>query len=269
MEQTKPRPRRQTDPLDPARATALARSLGLDLSFETGDPLPPFFHQIYFWNSHPPQELGRDGHPNLAASSIPDLDLPRRMWAGGRLRFHVPLQAGHVATCETDVVKAERKTGRTGPLGLVTLRLTYQQFGATCVEEERDLIYRAGPRADSAHVPAPAAPAQADVETPLTFDTTLLFRYSALTFNGHRIHYDLDYAREVEGYSGLVAHGPLLAQHLMLLAEAELGPLRAFTFRATAPLFHTETATACLSGTTLFVRAQDGRMCMKANAEPQ
>ncbi|MEX0309102.1 MAG: acyl dehydratase, partial [Tateyamaria sp.] len=97
-----------------------------------------------------------------------------------------------------------------------------------------------------------------------SFDATLLFRYSALTFNGHRIHYDQPYARQVEGYDGLVVHGPLLAQHLMLMAEAALGPLESFRFRATSPLMHHETGTFCRKGRTLWVRGPDGRKCMEA-----
>ena len=95
----------------------------------------------------------------------------------------------------------------------------------------------------------------------------MLFRYSALIFYGHRIHYDLEYAQRVEGYAGLVVHGPLLAQLLMLKAERELGPLTQFSFRATAPLLHTETATLCRAGRDLWVRGPDGRLCMKASAQ--
>ncbi len=100
----------------------------------------------------------------------------------------------------------------------------------------------------------------------VSFDTTQLFRYSALTFNGHRIHYDLDYARRVEGYAGLVVHGPLLAQLLILLAEEMLGGLASFSFRATAPLMHHETAELCWKDGALWVRGPDGRLCMQAHA---
>ena len=100
----------------------------------------------------------------------------------------------------------------------------------------------------------------------VAFDATMLFRYSALTFNGHRIHYDQPYAQDVEGYSGLVVHGPLLAQHLMLMATRSLGDLTEFTFRATSPLMHFETATLCRKGRKLWVRGPDGRLCMTATA---
>ncbi len=259
---------RQTDKMDPARAEALCATLGVAGHFKTGDPLPPFFHQIFFWTALPAEQLGRDGHPARGHGVVPDLGLPRRMWAGGRLTFERPLVAGVEATCGTTCLSVQRKSGRSGPLGLVTLGLTYRQNGDVCVREERDLIYRA--EAD----PNAPKPTYATIDRtarhrhPLSFSTTQLFRYSALTFNGHRIHYDLDYATDVEGYAGLVVHGPLLAQNLMLLATQKLGPLRAFEFRATAPLMHFETAEACLDGTDLWVQGPDGRQCMKATATP-
>ncbi|WP_457772091.1 hypothetical protein [Phycobium rhodophyticola] len=113
----------------------------------------------------------------------------------------------------------------------------------------------------------PTAPTDEETRREVSFDSTTLFRYSALTFNGHRIHYDLDYTRNVEGYGGLIVHGPLLAQSLMLLSEEELGPLKGFSFRATSPLFHFETGTLCRKGKSLWVRGPDGRQCMQAEAD--
>jgi len=137
-----------------------------------------------------------------------------------------------------------------------------------CLREWQDLVYRkdhdhSAPRP----VPPVARTDESDVRQ-VSFNSTLLFRYSALTFNGHRIHYDLDYARDVEGYAGLVVHGPLLAQHLMLMATDLLGPLAGFSFRAASPLIHTETAQLCRSGTDLWVRGPDGRLVMSAQASP-
>ncbi len=133
-----------------------------------------------------------------------------------------------------------------------------------CLTDERDLIYREDADPDAPLPTYPKAPAEAESERGLSFDTTILFRYSALTFNGHRIHYDLEYATGVEGYSGLVVHGPLQAQHLIIMATDELGPLKEFRFRATAPLMHFETATACRQGNRLWIRGPDGRMCIEA-----
>ena len=226
----------------------------------------PFFHQLFFWDAQPPDKLGRDGHPKTGGL-IPDLGLPRRMWAGGRLAFHTPLRVGFAAEKTTRVDSKTRKSGRTGPLGFVTLRHEIRQAGQLCVTEWQDLVYREDPD-PSAPTPAPplARRDEALCET-VDFNSTLLFRYSALTFNGHRIHYDVDYARDVEGYSGLVVHGPLLAQLLILLSERALGPLTEFSFRATAPLMHFETAELCLKDKELWVRAPDGRQCMRAQAE--
>lgn len=257
---------RQDDVMDPARAAAFQVALGQDPSIISGSALPPFFHQLYFWSPRPPTGLGRDGHPAVGGGLIPDLGLPRRMWAGGRLHFNAPLIAGAAAERRSTLEKAISKTGRTGPLGFVTLKHEIWQAGMLCLTEWQDLVYRKDPAADA---PKPKPPDARTDETDVqqvTFDSTLLFRYSALTFNGHRIHYDLDYARDVEGYDGLVVHGPLLAQHLMLLATDLMGLLAEFSFRALSPLMHFEQATLCRNGRDLWVRGPDGRLCMQAVA---
>ncbi len=185
------------------------------------------------------------------------------MWAGGRLTFHTPLLAGIRAERRTQIVAVTQKTGRSGKLGFVTLRHDIHQRGMIALSEEQDLVYRP---ADTERSEPPPAPGDAEEKQPVAFDTTTLFRYSALTFNGHRIHYDAQYARDVEGYSGLVIHGPLLAQHLMLMAEDRQGPLARFTFRATAPLCLPDSALLCARGNTYWVAAPDGRQCMIAEA---
>jgi len=254
-----------SDLMDPARARAMQVLLDHPATIEADHPLPPFFHQLYFWDPQPRTALGRDGHPKVGGL-IPDMGLPRRMWAGGRLEFHTPLRAGHPAQKTTTVDKQDRKTGRTGPLGFVTLRHDIHQEGTLCVTEWQDLVYREDPHPDAPSPPPPVARTDETRLETARFDTTLLFRYSALTFNGHRIHYDLDYARKVEGYAGLVTHGPLLAQLLMLMAERQLGALTRFSFRATAPLMHFEPADLCWSDGALWVRGPDGRQCMQAEA---
>jgi 3-methylfumaryl-CoA hydratase len=184
-----------SDRMDPARAEALHAVLGLDgRPPRAGDALPPFFHHIYFWDVRPPQHLGPDGHPRTGGL-IPDLGLPRRMWAGGRLTFHQPLRAGVHAEKTTLLAGYTRKTGRTGALGLVTLRHVIRQKGAPVLTEEQDLIYREAARREDSPPEAPSAPGGEEVAAPLGFDTTLLFRYSALTMNGHRIHYDIGMPR--------------------------------------------------------------------------
>ncbi|MFC2966969.1 FAS1-like dehydratase domain-containing protein [Acidimangrovimonas pyrenivorans] len=253
-----------TDPLDPARAQAFCATLGLP--YDPAAPLPPFAHQVYFWTALPEAELGRDGHPKTGGF-IPDLGLPRRMWAGGRLAFHAPLFAGRPALRVTTIEAVTEKSGRTGPLAFVTLRHEISQDGQTCLTEWQDLVYREDPAPGAPQPVPPEAPVEAEQSLKRAFSTTTLFRYSALTFNGHRIHYDLDYCREVEGYPGLIVHGPLLAQVLMLMAEEHLGSLSGFRFRATAPLFHFEQARFARRGNRLWVAGPDGRQCMAAEAE--
>ncbi|KIN62486.1 MaoC like domain protein [Sulfitobacter noctilucicola] len=251
--------------MDPARANALRVAMGDTACFSKGSTLPPFFHQIYFWDPRPPEALGRDGHPKVGGL-IPDMGLPRRMWAAGRMQFNAPLVTGTPAKRDTVVETSQRKEGRTGPLGFVTLRHEVYQDEVHCLTEWQDLVYRKDPAPDAVKPEAPQARTDEETRQDVRFSSTLLFRYSALTFNGHRIHYDLDYARDVEGYGGLVVHGPLLAQHLMLMAQAQLGPLETFQFRATAPLMHFETATLCSKGRDFWVRGPDGRQCMVASA---
>lgn len=256
------RSRTFTDAMDPARAQALAATLGLP--FDPAAPLIPFAHQVYFWDAQPEDRLGRDGHPALGPF-LPDLGLPRRMWAGGRLDFRRALFAGRPAEKTTVIEAMTRKTGRSGPLGFVTLRHEIRQEGALALIEWQDIVYRADPAPGSAPVVPPEAPAEAEDRETRQAGPTTLFRYSALTFNGHRIHYDPDYARAVEGYAGLVTHGPLLAQWLMLLA-ARRGRLARFSFRAVAPLICPDPATICRAGDRLWAEGPDGRLRMTAEA---
>ena len=253
-----------TDRLDPARAAALHAALAHDgPPPQSGDSLPPFWHQIYFWDPHPPSALGRDGHP-ATGGLIPDLGLPRRMWAGGQLVWHGKLLAGIQANRTTRVLGVTRKEGRTGKLGFVVLRHEIRQRGTLVVTEDQQLVYRPDDAPPAAPPDPPGVPETAEVAS---FDSTLLFRYSALTMNGHRIHYDAPYASEVEGYPGLVVHGPLLATLLMSLAERREGPLRKFSFRATAPLCLPEQARICARGQEYWVQAEGGRVCMVGTTE--
>ncbi|NOX74037.1 MAG: acyl dehydratase [Alphaproteobacteria bacterium] len=263
-------PQTRRDLLDPARAAALHATLALSGPTPgPGDALPPFWHYLYFWGVEPPENLGRDGHP-MPGGFIPDTGLPRRMWAGGALEFLCPVTLGQSAERTSKIANVSRKTGRTGPLALVTLHHEIHQRGKLCIREVQNLIYREDPKPD-APKPAPKpAPRNEDHSQTATFNPTLLFRYSALTFNGHRIHYDRDYCRKVEGYPGLVVHGPLLAQHLIHLAIDRNGPIKTFTFRAMAPLFDFEKAVLCARDNghelTLWIRGPDGRLIMEASA---
>ncbi|WP_394153740.1 MaoC family dehydratase N-terminal domain-containing protein [Loktanella salsilacus] len=253
----------RTDLMDPARAQALQAALGAEPAIVSGDPLPPFAHHIYFWEAAPPSRLGRDGHPATGSGFIPDLGLPRRMWAAGRLMFHQPLLAGVRAERISRIEGITRKDGRSGPLAFVRVRHDIRQRQALALTEWQDLVFRPDGTDQS---PAPAARTDEAIAEPFAPDTTLLFRYSALTLNGHRVHYDEAYAREVEGYDGLAVHAPLLAHLLMGLAQRQLGELREFAYRATAPLMHHETAALCWRDGIAWVRAADGRQCMIAEA---
>ena len=250
------------DVMDPARAIALAATLGEAREVASGDPLPPFAHHLYFWEPRPPDALGADGHP-ATGGFIPDMGLPRRMWAAGRLVFHAPLLAGVRAEKISRIEDAVRKTGRSGPLAFVRLRHDIRQRNALALTEWQELVYRAEGSSPAAPQPAPVNETHAEERR---FDPTMLFHYSALTFNGHRIHYDAPYATGVEGYRGLVVHGPLLAHLLMGLAERQLGRLATFDYRATAPLMVDEPVTLCWRDGAVWTRGPDGRLCMTGRA---
>lgn len=227
-----------------------------------GTAMPAFWHQIYFWDVAAPDALGADGHPATGAL-IPDLGLPKRMWAGGRITFHTPFLCAVQATRTSTVRAVTRKTGRTGELAFVTLRHEVRQRGGLVLSEDQDLVYRA---TGAAPATPPAPPKEGRFRGTQRFDATTLFRYSALTMNGHRIHYDADYARKEEGYPGLVVHGPLLAQCLVALAEEDLGTLRQFSFRATAPVFAGQMVRYYSRDGQYWVIGGDDQLCMSAEA---
>lgn len=258
------------EPLVTSRAAALKAALGKNGSpLADGASLPPFWHHIYFWDAQPPELLGRDGHPKVGGF-IPDTGLPRRMWAGGKLAFLAPLILGEQTTKTSTIQSVAQKTGRSGPLCLVQIEHAYTQSGTCCVKEFQDLVYLNDPIPDAPKPPPKMAPTDEEVSTSQSFDPVLLFRYSALTFNGHRIHYDREYCQSVEGYPGLVVHGPLLAQLLIHFAEEQIGALSGFEFRAMSPLFDFETAELCARNDgeklSLWVRGPDGRLIMQASA---
>lgn len=227
-----------TDVLEPARSNALDRALGGAGDRVNGDALPLLDHWLYFWDVQPPDALGGDGHP-AKGGFLPPIALPRRMWAGGRLRFHRPLLFGAPVSRESTILSVEEKIGKSGQLVFVTLLHEISGDSGLAVCEEQDLVYRAPAKAAAApHAPVPAhVPAlDADWTAIVDPDPVLLFRYSALTMNAHRIHYDRPYALEQEFYPGLVVHGPLQAKLMMRLAGAnEPAPVTSFEFRGQRP----------------------------------
>jgi 3-methylfumaryl-CoA hydratase len=200
--------------------------------------LPLLWQWLYFLETPDAERLGRDGHA-LKGDFLPPIEQPRRMFVGGRSRLEHPLRLGEPAELVESILRCEPKEGRSGSMTLLSLSYRYHQGGRLCITEERDFMYlqdRNTPRQDEPPVQASPVP-EAQLAKELPTDPVLLFRFSALTFNGHRIHYDREYAREVEGYPDRVVHGPLTALLLAEMAAEQAGPLRAFSFRARAPLF--------------------------------
>jgi len=222
-------------------APALRAAATLDdtsSTFKVGTPLPPIWHWFYFLPRAPQSQIGPDGHPKRGGF-MPPVELPRRMFAGARMRFPRPLVIGKPAQRTATIRSIADKSGRTGRLVFVTVSYVIEQDGQVCVEEEQDIVYRE----PGAPVPAPepgdlpSVPAGAWSRT-IVPDPVLLFRFSAITFNGHRIHYDRSYATGEEGYPGLVVHGPLTAVLLMDLVRLNADrPAASFEFRGRAPLF--------------------------------
>ena len=264
------------DPMDIGRAQALAATLGDMTPIEVGDPLPPFAHHIYFWDAQPPNALGRDGHP-AKGSFIPDLGLPRRMWAGSRLRFAAPLRIGRRLRKRSEVVAVQSKQGRSGALVFVTVRHQLFDGDTLGIDEEHDIVYREAPAPGTEQPKLIQALATSEFSREICASPVLLFRYSALTFNGHRIHYDQPFCTTTEGYDGLVVHGPLLATLLLDLLRRQLpqAQVTAFHFRALATIFDGETFT--LHGTRgvqdgtfqLWAQRPDGALAMQAEAQIQ
>ena len=224
----------QSSTLPAEHAQMLAATL--DVAFDPTLPLPLLWHWAYFNAVVGTAGLGSDGHPKRESPLL--VDFPRRMWVGGEVRAEGPLLTDTASVCHTELLSHARKQGSTGDLLVVSLAHTVEQNGQTTIVERQDVIYRQA--GGVTPPPGPAVtlpPAQGWRETVLP-TTTLLFRFSAVTFNGHRIHYDHDYATQVEHYPDLVVHGPLTAMLLAQSASQRLGkPLKSFSYRASSPLF--------------------------------
>ncbi len=231
--------RRETleDLCDLRRVRDLAATLDQPQAPAPGAPLPPGWHWMFFNPMVPARALGPDGHPRRGGF-LPPVPLPRRMWAGGRLSFRAPLPVGAALRRYSEILSVDAKSGRSGVMVFVVVRHRIFADDVFAIEEEHDIVYREAPAAGAPPAPVQPAPDGATWSRVVTPDPVLLFRYSALTANGHRIHYDHPYATQVEGYPGLVFHGPLTATLLMGLAVESLGkPLASFEFRNRAPLF--------------------------------
>lgn len=263
------------DIIDLGRARAMQATLddgGAPLG--PGDALPPLWHWIYFWWIAPISALGPDGHP-ARGGFLPPIDLPRRMWAGSRVTFHRPLPLGAPALERATIADVRFKRGRSGQLAFVTVRHEIEADGALRVTDEHDIVYREAVRPGEPLPPGEPAPGEAPWRREMRADPVLLFRYSALTFNGHRIHYDQPYAIKVEGYPGLVVHGPLLAILMVQLARAErpAASIASFRFRALRPIFDIAPFTVAGrpspggSGAELWIVDPEGLLAMQGRAE--
>jgi len=267
---------------NPARAmAALLDHSGLPVE---GDLLPPLWHWLYFLPITKQSELGPDGHAKRGGF-LPPVPLPRRMWAGGSLSFEAPIHLGDHLTRTSTIQSVTSKAGRSGELVFVTVEHRLHREQTLCLTEIHDIVYRASP--SPLLVPAPPLAAQSWIDTgphacavwhkDVVPDDVLLFRYSALTFNAHRIHYDRKYATQTEGYPGLVVHGPLLASLLVdLLRQHTNKSIKRFAFKAMRPVFECTdqrsfrlnaqmqtAATHC----RLWVQDRDGWLAMQAEAE--
>ncbi|MEM9393136.1 MAG: MaoC family dehydratase N-terminal domain-containing protein [Pseudomonadota bacterium] len=260
------------DRIDLRQAIHMQLALDAAPSLAEGDALPAFWHYLYFNPQIRASALAKDGHERLGRF-LPDLGLPRRMWAGGKVEWRRPLTIGSRARKTSRIDDVTQKTGRSGQLGFVTVTHDIEDEEGTCLIETQNIVYR--------DPPAPGAPSPAPPDAPkdpawrrfIKPDPVLLFRYSALIFYGHRIHYDADYTRDVEGYPGLVVHGPLTATLLVNFGEEHAPDRRLKTahIRAISPLFAPNPFV--IEGKEegdalqLWARTEEGKLAMKVTLE--
>jgi len=204
----------------------------------TGDPLPLLWHWMYFTPKARRSTLGPDGHPDRG-DFLPPVNLPRRMFAGASYRFHTPLRIGATVRRESEILDVTSKHGRTGQLVFVKVRYVFSMAGEVALEEIQDIVFRPAATPSDTPPPEPVQIPPGAWHNQVIADPVTLFRYSALTFNGHRIHYDHPYATNIEGYPDLIVHGPLIATLLMDLYRKNTNdrPISTFQFRAKSPLF--------------------------------
>jgi 3-methylfumaryl-CoA hydratase len=236
-----------------------------------GDPLPPLWHWLYFLPTARQSLLGPDGHP-ARGGFLPPVPLPRRMWAGGRFTFHRPLRVDETISRASTVQDLTVKHGRNGALCFVLVKHEVLGPNGLALVEEHDIVYRDNPQPNEAPAAPRPVPAEDDFRCHIHPNDALLFRYSALTFNSHRIHYDRRYVTETEGYPGLIVHGPLIATLLMdLLRRNTSGTVATFRFRAVSPLFDISPfsvhgARDGSGGLALWARNASGHLAMEAEA---
>lgn len=261
------------DVVAPDRVRALAATLDLETAPRPGEALPPGWHWMFFNGAARAREIGPDGHPKRGGF-LPPVPLPRRMWAGGRLAYgDRTIRVGEAVRRSSEIAKVDVKQGRSGTLVFVLVKHHIEGAGGGVIDEEHDIVYREAPQPGAVLAQPPAAIADARWTHVIRPDPVLLFRYSALTFNGHRIHYDWPYVTKVEGYPGLIVHGPLISTLLLELLRREQPHRRLvhYAFRAVSPLF--DTAAFTVRGTPeeggrirLWAAGPEGQLAMDAEA---
>lgn len=261
------------DSITVAPVRALSATLDrADADPQKGDVLPELWHWLYFLPHHRQSEIGEDGHAKRGGF-LPPVPLPRRMWAGGRLTWHQNINVGDEVKRISTIENVTHKSGRTGDLVFVLVKHEIHTQNGLALTEEHDIVYR--PLAEPGEkAPTPtAAPVESTWVKEIHPDDVLLFRFSALTFNGHRIHYDRKYVTEVEGYPGLIVHGPLIATLLVDLFRENMPgkTLQKFEFRALRPTFDINDfkvkGTPNADGTiNLWAQDHEGWLTMQATA---
>ncbi|WBU63480.1 FAS1-like dehydratase domain-containing protein [Paracoccus aerodenitrificans] len=236
---------------------------------DKGDAAPVLIHLCLAQPAAPTAELGEDGHP-ARGGFLPPVPLPRRMWAGGSFAFKGDIRVGEVVTRRSVIRDVTVKEGRSGTLCFVTVDHEIDSEGRSVLSERQDIVYRGADNASRPAKPTPEAP-PGKFRQAVTPSPALLFRYSALTFNGHRIHYDSPYVRDIEHYPGLIVHGPMQATMLVHYAEKLKGsPLSEFRFRSLSPLFDdadfTLNAEETENGLRLWTSYENGPVAMEAQA---
>jgi 3-methylfumaryl-CoA hydratase len=257
------------DELPTFPAKALAATLDRQNTLDAGDDLPPLWHWIYFLKIHRQSDIDEDGN-GKRGDFIPPVQLPRRMFAGAQIVFNRPVKLGQPATRESTIEDIVFKNGRTGALAFLKIRNDVRDADGIAMTEYQDLVYRE-PMAASQGAQARPEERRADWTETVDPDDALLFRYSALIFNAHRIHLDREYAMQRQGYGGLVVHGQLVATMLAELAQKNISDrMTAFRFKAIRPILDTAPFTLCGArvgeSATLWARDGVGEVAMEAEA---
>ncbi len=263
----------RTDVIDARPLMQLAALMDAPISEpKAGDPILPGRHWLYFTAAVPQSGLKQDGIA-IKTAAVPDVEGGRRMWAGGRTEFLRPLTVGSAVRRETQVVSTSKKSGKSGDLVFVTVRHEYGDAGGVAITEEQDFLYR-----DPANIKGSLnihrpAPQDAQWTQHFTPSLVMLFRYSAITFNSHRMHFDREYARQMDGYTGAVVHGPLLATMLMDQCAREQGrAVRRLAYRGVSPLFDGAPAVLCgrmesANRARAWAATADGRLALEAGID--